>query len=146
MFRLATTKNQENQERSSRAPHQAPDKRYYKRQNFQSSPMEDYEVRDTLRRAMRALLLVAEHDDPAIFARIGPGMFKSFVTPRTGNAWVHALGYHAVAPHVVVGTAYRESARYSMSRIKPTTSVGPPVRLSQRVQSMPLRGPACEAL
>jgi predicted HTH transcriptional regulator len=36
---------------SSRAPHQAPDKRYYKRQNFQSVAMEDYEVRDILRRA-----------------------------------------------------------------------------------------------
>src|SRR6516225_3286471 len=35
----------------SRAPHQAPDKRYYKRQNFQSVPMEDYEVKDMLRRA-----------------------------------------------------------------------------------------------
>lgn len=35
---------------SSRAPHQAPDKKYYKRQNFQSIPMEDYEIRDTLRR------------------------------------------------------------------------------------------------
>ena len=32
---------------------------------------------------------------------VGPGMFKSFVTLRTGNAWVHALGYHAFAPHVV---------------------------------------------
>jgi len=32
---------------------------------------------------------------------LGPGMFKSFVTLRTGNAWVHALGYHAVAPHVL---------------------------------------------
>ena len=32
---------------------------------------------------------------------MGPGMFKSFVTLRTGNAWVHALGYHAVAPHVI---------------------------------------------
>jgi hypothetical protein len=31
----------------------------------------------------------------------GPGMIKSFITLRTGNAWVHALGYHAVAPHVV---------------------------------------------
>ena len=31
----------------------------------------------------------------------GPGMFKSYVTLRTGNAWVHALGYHALAPHVV---------------------------------------------
>jgi Putative DNA-binding domain len=36
---------------STRAPHQAPDKKYYKRQNFQSVPMEDYEIRDTLRRA-----------------------------------------------------------------------------------------------
>ena len=34
----------------------------------------------------------------------GPGMFKTFVTLRTGNAWVHALGYHAFAPHVVVDT------------------------------------------
>ncbi|MBV9906281.1 MAG: hypothetical protein JOY52_01820 [Hyphomicrobiales bacterium] len=34
----------------------------------------------------------------------GPGMFKSFVTLRTGNAWVHAIGYHAIAPHVVVDT------------------------------------------
>jgi hypothetical protein len=34
----------------------------------------------------------------------GPGMFKSFVTLRTGNAWVHAIAYHAIAPHVVVDT------------------------------------------
>jgi Putative DNA-binding domain len=34
-----------------RAPHQARDKKYYKRQNFQSVPMEDYEIRDALRRA-----------------------------------------------------------------------------------------------
>lgn len=34
----------------------------------------------------------------------GPGLFKSFVTLRTGNAWVHALGYHAIAPHVVIDT------------------------------------------
>ncbi len=32
----------------------------------------------------------------------GPGMFKSFVTLRTGNAWVHAISYHAIAPHVIV--------------------------------------------
>jgi len=31
----------------------------------------------------------------------GPGMFKSYVTLRTGNAWVHAFGYHAFAPHVI---------------------------------------------
>ncbi len=34
----------------ARAPHQAPDHKYYKRQNFQSVPMEDYEIRDALRR------------------------------------------------------------------------------------------------
>ena len=31
-------------------------------------------------------------------------MMKSVLTLRTGNAWVHAIGYHAVAPHVVVDT------------------------------------------
>ena len=35
---------------SMRTPHQAADKRYYKRFNFQSVPMEDYEVRDSARR------------------------------------------------------------------------------------------------
>jgi hypothetical protein len=32
-------------------PHQAPDNRYYKRFELQARPMEDYEVRDILRRA-----------------------------------------------------------------------------------------------
>jgi predicted HTH transcriptional regulator len=35
----------------SRAPHQSRDKRYYKRYNFQSVAMEDYEIRDISRRA-----------------------------------------------------------------------------------------------
>jgi hypothetical protein len=34
----------------------------------------------------------------------GPGMFKSVLTLRTGNAWVHALSYHIIAPHVIVDT------------------------------------------
>jgi hypothetical protein len=34
----------------------------------------------------------------------GPGMMKTVITLRTGNAWVHAIAYHAVAPHVVVDT------------------------------------------
>jgi len=34
----------------------------------------------------------------------GPGMIKSVLTLRTGNAWVHAFSYHAVAPHVIVDT------------------------------------------
>jgi hypothetical protein len=36
-----------------------------------------------------------------LFSYFGPGMIKSVLTLRTGNAWVHALGYHAVAPHVI---------------------------------------------
>lgn len=36
--------------RSTRAPHMASDNRYYKRFNFESVPMEDYEVRDVSRR------------------------------------------------------------------------------------------------
>jgi len=35
---------------SSRAPHMASDNKYYKRYNFQSVPMEDYEVRDVMHR------------------------------------------------------------------------------------------------
>jgi Putative DNA-binding domain len=35
----------------ARAPHQALDNKYYKRQNFQSIPMEDYEIRDIFHRA-----------------------------------------------------------------------------------------------
>ena len=34
----------------------------------------------------------------------GPGMMKSVLTLRTGNAWVHAMGYHIVAPHVIIDT------------------------------------------
>lgn len=30
-----------------------------------------------------------------------PGAFKTFLTVRTGNAWVHAWAYHAVAPHLL---------------------------------------------
>jgi predicted HTH transcriptional regulator len=37
---------------TSRAPHQAQDYRYYKRFNFESTPMEDYEVRDLMRRSI----------------------------------------------------------------------------------------------
>lgn len=35
---------------SQRAPHQAADKKFYKRFNFQSVPMEEYEIRDVARR------------------------------------------------------------------------------------------------
>jgi hypothetical protein len=39
-----------------------------------------------------------------VLTYLGPGMFKSFLTLRTGNAWVHVWAYHAFAPHVTVDT------------------------------------------
>ena len=39
-----------------------------------------------------------------VLSYTGPGMIKSVLTLRTGNAWVHALGYHLVAPHVALDT------------------------------------------
>jgi hypothetical protein len=41
------------------APHQANDHKYYKRFNFQSVPMEDYEVRDALRRSTTPSLFLS---------------------------------------------------------------------------------------
>ncbi|MET8307837.1 hypothetical protein [Micromonospora sp. NPDC005173] len=31
-----------------------------------------------------------------------PGMFKTVLTVRTGNAWVHVWAYHALAPHTLI--------------------------------------------
>ncbi len=36
----------------------------------------------------------------------GAGMIKTVLTLRTGNAWVHAWGYHAIAPHVIIDTPH----------------------------------------
>jgi hypothetical protein len=33
-----------------------------------------------------------------------PGLMKSFLTIRTGNAWVHVWAFHAISPHVTVDT------------------------------------------
>jgi hypothetical protein len=32
------------------------------------------------------------------------GLMKSFLTVRTGNAWVHVWAYHAISPHVTIDT------------------------------------------
>jgi hypothetical protein len=34
----------------------------------------------------------------------GPGLIKTLITVRTGNAWVHAWAYHAFAPHTLIDT------------------------------------------
>lgn len=40
------------------------------------------------------------------FTYLGPGMIKSVLTLRTGNAWVHVWAYHALAPHTLVDTPH----------------------------------------
>jgi hypothetical protein len=57
--------------------------------------VEGWSVFATPREAALSLLF-------ALLGYFGPGMIKTFITLRTGNAWVHAIGYHAIAPHVIV--------------------------------------------
>jgi hypothetical protein len=35
---------------------------------------------------------------------VNPGLVKSYLTVRTGNAWVHLWGFHAISPHVTSDT------------------------------------------
>jgi hypothetical protein len=39
-----------------------------------------------------------------LFLYVGPGMVKTVLTLRTGNAWVHVWAYHALAPHTLQDT------------------------------------------
>jgi predicted HTH transcriptional regulator len=48
---------------TTRGAHQTSDKRYYKRQNFQSVAMEDYEIRDIMRRSTRPDLIIELYFD-----------------------------------------------------------------------------------
>ncbi|MGW7686019.1 hypothetical protein ACWGID_35060 [Kribbella sp. NPDC054772] len=40
------------------------------------------------------------------FTYFGPGMMKTVLTVRTGNAWTHVWAYHAVAPHTIIDTPH----------------------------------------
>jgi len=59
--------------------------------------IEGWSTFDSPRNAVLSLTFV-------VLQYFGPGMFKSVLTLRTGNAWVHALSYHIIAPHVIVDT------------------------------------------
>jgi hypothetical protein len=41
-----------------------------------------------------------------LFTYLGPGMVKTVLTLRTGNAWVHVWAYHAFAPHTLIDTRH----------------------------------------
>lgn len=54
---------------------------------------------DTPTNALLSLIFLA-------FTYFGPGMIKTYLTVRTGNAWVHVWAYHAFAPHTLVDTPH----------------------------------------
>jgi hypothetical protein len=57
--------------------------------------VEGWSLFDTPRHTALSLIFV-------MLNYFGPGMIKSVLTLRTGNAWVHAISYHSVAPHLIV--------------------------------------------
>jgi len=59
--------------------------------------VEGWSAFDSPRDTVLSLLFV-------LLTYVGPGMMKGVLTLRTGNAWVHAVSYHAIAPHVIVDT------------------------------------------
>jgi hypothetical protein len=58
---------------------------------------EAWTIWDTPKNIMLSLIFL-------MFQYFGPGMVKSVLTIRTGNAWVHMWSYHLVAPHVWLDT------------------------------------------
>ena len=62
--------------KSYSGPHQAPSKRYYKRYNFKSAPMDDYEVRD-----VRTRQLTVTH-----YIRVDSGKSRH---PSSGGSRLH---------------------------------------------------------
>jgi hypothetical protein len=88
---------------TSRAPHQAKDKRYYKRYNFECVPMEDYEIRDIYRRASTPDLWLEFRFEKGDTEKI---IFQ----PETSQS-------DAISLRGIVGNRSREPALYAVIRI-----------------------------
>jgi hypothetical protein len=58
---------------------------------------EYWTVYDTVRHGILSVIFV-------YLTFVPPGLVKSFLTLRTGNAWVHLWGFHAISPHVTADT------------------------------------------
>jgi hypothetical protein len=56
-------------------------------------------VVDSPRNAMLSLVFL-------LFTYAAPGILKTVLTVRTGNAWVHVWAYHALVPHTLVDTPH----------------------------------------
>jgi len=94
---------------SRRAPHQAHDKRHYKRQNFESAPIEEYEIRDVTRRQDMPELAVVFHladlpDSAASNQRVGAGKQTCslrVVAKNVFDAIVTHAAFHLYVEHTI---------------------------------------------
>ena len=59
--------------------------------------VEGWSLYDRLDHGVLSILFV-------LMGYFGPGAIKSVLTLRTGNAWVHAWGYHAIEPPLIIDT------------------------------------------
>jgi len=81
------------------APHQAYDKRYYKRFNFQSVPMEDYEIRDVRDRRLEPSV-IAEVTAPTISPFPGGTKARlSILLKNIGNRIAERVYVECDIPH-----------------------------------------------
>lgn len=79
---------------SFRAPHQASDKKFYKRYNGRSEPMEEYEVRDVSRRAEGPLLTVGlEIEEARALVPDAPDIRKFSIAAWARNDGVTPVEY-----------------------------------------------------
>ncbi|MGY3445526.1 AlbA family DNA-binding domain-containing protein [Bradyrhizobium sp. USDA 4473] len=98
-------------QQSQIGPHQAPDGKYYKRFNFQSVPMHDYEIRDIMRRSTT----------PHLYVKF------SFLDKRDRAHFDYKANEEISKPVLLLGTLGNQSpqpAHYAMVRVGISSSIG----------------------
>lgn len=91
-------------------PHQSPDGKYYKRFNFQSVPMHDYEIRDIMRRATT----------PHLYVKF------SFLDKRDRTHFDYKANEEVSKPILMIGTLGNHSpqpAHYAMIKVGIPTGI-----------------------
>lgn len=128
---------------TSRGAHQAPDKKYYKRQNFQSIAMEDYEIRDIMRRTstpdLEAVITFDGQRDPIkAIVREGAQQSETVILHCTIRNKTNTPAHHVIVDFLV---DYDLQIPFSL---QPFTTVGerdqaplPKMRIFRRVINAP---------
>lgn len=103
---------------STRVPHMSSDKRYYRRYDFQSVPMEDYEVRNLFQKVHNSELeimeLLIESNGGGVLAQttLQTARYKlSFQIKNTSNRIEHDYKLEVHFPKGVVSDSYNEINR-----------------------------------